>query len=168
MSQEEVCNMIAALPMFKNMTKVKKRKVKSDADDDSDTDSHTNRNSDNSDSEYIHEFMYNVERDSKKPKMTHYTTEVIVEIQYRHGKTVPIRCLLDTGTSATIVLREYVAKGKNKGYKEPELTRWSTMGGVFTTRRKALLDFKFPEFSTNKTVEWVCHVDETRTKPSTT
>ena len=145
--------MIAALPMFKNMTKVKKRKVKSDADDDSDTDSHTNHNSDNSDSEYIHELMYNVDRDSKKPKMTHYTTEVIVEIQDLHGETVPIRCLLDTGTSATIVLREYIAKGKNKGYKEQELTRWSTMGGVFTTRRKALLDFKFPEFSTNKTVE---------------
>ena len=103
------------------------------------------------------------------PKMTHYTTEVIVEIQDRHGETVPIRCLLDTGTSATIVLREYVAKGKNKGYKEPELTRWSTMGGVFTTRRKALLDFRFPEFSTNKTVEWMTSMRRGhQTKPSTT
>ena len=34
------------------------------------------------------------------------------------------------------------------------------MGGVFTTKRKALLEFKLPEFSTNKTVEWVCHVDD--------
>jgi hypothetical protein len=40
------------------------------------------------------------------------------------------------------------------------------MGGVFTTKRKvhkALLEFKLPEFSTNKTVEWVCHVDENTT-----
>ena len=34
------------------------------------------------------------------------------------------------------------------------------MGGSFTTKRKALLEFKLPEFSTNKTIEWICHVDD--------
>jgi transposase InsO family protein len=165
MTKEEFSNMIAALPMFKNGTKVKKRKVTPDKEDNSISDSHSNHHSsDSSVSEYTNEYIYNVDRDrNKKLKTAHYTTEVIVEIKDRHGETVPIRCLLDTGTSATIILREYVAKGKKKGFKEPQLTKWSTMGGVFTTKRKALLEFKLPEFSTNKTVEWVCHVDETTT-----
>ena len=29
------------------------------------------------------------------------------------------------------------------------------------TKRKARIDFKFPELSTDKTIQWVCHVDET-------
>ena len=33
-----------------------------------------------------------------------YTTEILVEIQNRKGEVVPIRALLDTGTSSTIIL----------------------------------------------------------------
>ena len=105
--------------------------------------------------------MYNIEPAPKQQKIMHPTTKVIVEIMDRHKDMRPIRCLLDTGTSATIILREYVAPGKAKGFKNPEQTRWATMGGVFMTKRKALLEFKLPEFSTNKTVEWVCHIDDT-------
>ena len=35
------------------------------------------------------------------------------------------------------------------------------MGVVFTTKHKALLEFKLPEFSNNKTIDWVCHIDDT-------
>jgi hypothetical protein len=34
------------------------------------------------------------------------------------------------------------------------------LGGVFSSKHKALLEFKLPKFSTNKTVEWVCHVND--------
>ena len=34
------------------------------------------------------------------------------------------------------------------------------MGGTFETRKKARAEFKMPEFSHNKTVIWMFHVDE--------
>ena len=71
---------------------------------------------------------------------------------------------MDTGTTQTIILREFVRKGRAKGYKGQK-TVWNTMGGSFTTKQKALLDFKFPELDNNKTVTWICHVDTT-TDPS--
>ena len=104
MTQEQVCNMIAALPMFQKAPKTK-RKVTSDEDSESDNERSINHTSDASDSEYIPVYSHNIHSDSnKRSKATHYTTEVIVEILDRHGEKCPIRCLLDTGTSATIVL----------------------------------------------------------------
>jgi prenyltransferase beta subunit len=35
------------------------------------------------------------------------------------------------------------------------------MGGQFNTKRKAPINVKLPEFSTNKTITWIAHVDET-------
>jgi hypothetical protein len=34
-----------------------------------------------------------------------YTADIIVEIKNRHGTVVPMRALLDAGTTATIILR---------------------------------------------------------------
>ena len=34
------------------------------------------------------------------------------------------------------------------------------MGGVFQTRQKRLVEFRLPEFSHDKTISWVVHVDE--------
>jgi hypothetical protein len=42
-----------------------------------------------------------------------YTADIIVEIKNRDGSVVPMRALLDTGTTATIILREFVGKGSN-------------------------------------------------------
>ena len=97
---------------------------------------------------------------NKKAKVGHYTAEIAVEILDRHGKLVPIRALLDTGTTSTILLREFVKKGRAGGYSGQK-TLWKTMGGNFTTKKKALVDFRFPELNTDKKVTWVCHVDET-------
>ena len=91
--------------------------------------------------------------------MFHYSADSIVEIEDRTGNRVPIRALLDTGTSATLVLRDFVRKGRAKSYKGHS-TNWSTLGGNFKTNRKAPIDFKFPELSTDKTITWICHVDE--------
>ena len=83
-----------------------------------------------------------------------------MNIEDRQGNVVPIRALLDTGTTATLLLRDFVRKGRAKSYKG-KTTRWNTLGGQFETKQKALVDFKFPELSESKAVTWICHVDAT-------
>ena len=51
---------------------------------------------------------------AKRSKSIHYTAEVIVELVDCEGQVVPVRALLDTGTSATIVLQRFVRKGTAK------------------------------------------------------
>jgi hypothetical protein len=41
-----------------------------------------------------------------------FTADIIVEIENRDGTVVPMRALLDTGTTATIILQEFVGKGR--------------------------------------------------------
>jgi hypothetical protein len=41
-----------------------------------------------------------------------YNAHIIVEIKNRDGTVVPMRALLDTATTATIILREFVGKGR--------------------------------------------------------
>ena len=96
-------------------------------------------------------------RPRKRLKEGHVTTEIIGEIINNNKEITPIRCLLDTGTTATIVLKPFATTiSKYKGSK----TKWRTMGGAFETKRKAKLEFKLPEFSHNKVITWVAHVDE--------
>jgi hypothetical protein len=93
----------------------------------------------------------------KKP--VQYTAHIIVEINNREGTVVPIRSLLDTGTTSTIILREFVRKYRACTNKKKR-TKWKTLGGTFTTNYESLLDFKFPEISTRKVVTWQAHVDD--------
>jgi hypothetical protein len=88
-----------------------------------------------------------------------YTAEIIVEIKNRDGTVVPMRALLDTGTTATIVLREFVGRGRSRTNTKKR-TKWKTLGGTFTTHYESLLDFKFPEISTSKVVTWQAHMDD--------
>jgi hypothetical protein len=88
-----------------------------------------------------------------------YTADIIVEIKNRDGTVVSMRALLDTCTTATIVLREFVGKGRARTSTKKR-TKWKTLGGTFTTNYESLLDFKFPEISTSKVVTWQAHVDD--------
>ena len=83
-----------------------------------------------------------------------------MEIEDREGNTVPIRALLDTGTTASILLKQFIKKGRASSYKG-QRTTWNTSGGQFQTRRKALVDFKFPELDPTKTITYVVHADDT-------
>ena len=83
----------------------------------------------------------------------------MVELKDREGKTVPARALCDTGTSGTIILKNKVQKGRVQS-KKKRRTKWKTHGGVFTTNYQSLIDFKLPEFDTNKVITWPCHVDD--------
>jgi hypothetical protein len=72
---------------------------------------------------------------------------------------VPMRAFLDTGTTATIILREFLGKGRAHTNTKKR-TKWKTLGGTFATNYESLLDFKFPELSTSKVVPWQAHVDD--------
>jgi hypothetical protein len=82
-----------------------------------------------------------------------YTADIIVEIKNRDGTVVPMRALLDIGTTATIILREFVGNDRARTNKKKR-TKWKTLGGTFTTNYESLLDFKFPKISTSKVVTW--------------
>ncbi|MBT8266800.1 MAG: aspartyl protease family protein, partial [Bacteroidia bacterium] len=128
---------------------------------------------DNSDSDFegytLPEFLnpfFSRENLNKKTKISHYAAELVVEILDKDGKLVPIRALIDTGATSSVILRDFVRKGRAGGYKGKP-TLWKTMGGNFTTKKKALIDFKFPELDMEKKVTWVFHVDE-NSKPENT
>ena len=95
---------------------------------------------------------------TKRQKEKHMTTAVIVEMKAEDGTSVPLRCLLDTGTTSTIVLAKFVHK--NTGTYKTKATTWKTLGGNFKTRRKARINFKMPEFSEMKSITWSAHLDE--------
>jgi hypothetical protein len=88
-----------------------------------------------------------------------YTADIIVEIKNRDGTVVPMRASLDTGTTATIILREFVGKGRARKNTKKR-TKRKTLGGTFTINYESLLDLKFPELSTSKVVIWQAHVDD--------
>ena len=100
---------------------------------------------------------------NKKQKIKHYTTEVVGEVKDRNGDRVPIRVLLDTGSSSSIILRQFVQYLESK--KASKCTKWNTLGGTFHTEREAEVYFKLPDFHLNSTIVHRFHVDE-QTKPS--
>lgn len=89
---------------------------------------------------------------------TDCTGEIIAELPDCDGKTAPVRVSIDSGTSKSTILRDCVRKGRAKSCKG-QSHKWTTSGGVFATDHKALVDFKFPEFSKNKAATWTFHVD---------
>ena len=48
-----------------------------------------------------------------------------------------------------MLLRKHVEPGRISKYKGNPV-KWTTLGGVYTTKRKALMEFRLPEFSLNK------------------
>jgi hypothetical protein len=97
--------------------------------------------------------------EAQENKPVQYTADIITEIKNRDGTVVPTRALLDTGTTATIILREFVGNGRARTNAKKR-TKWKALGETFTTNYKSLLDFKFPELSTSKVVTWQSHVDD--------
>jgi hypothetical protein len=90
-------------------------------------------------------------------KPVQYTADIIVEIKNREGTVLPTRALLDTGTTATIILKELMGKGRARTNTKKR-KKWKTLGGTFTTNYESLLHFKFSELSTSKIVTWQAHV----------
>ncbi len=108
------------------------------------------------------------EQDVSKSKIkVCYTAAVIATTVNLKEEEVAIRALLDTGTTQTLVLKEFLPKTRAHSAKERKL-KGNTMGGTFTTKSRALIDFTFPEFSQSKKVTWICHVDDNMKSTNTT
>jgi transposase InsO family protein len=88
------------------------------------------------------------------------TTELIIELISPRKEVKPIRCLLDTGTTSSMILKNFVTLSQLVT-KNKRPTTWKTLSGSLVTEKSAKLTFKIPELSTSKVVTWTCHVDET-------
>jgi Retroviral aspartyl protease len=69
-----------------------------------------------------------------------------------------LRILLDTGASATIILKDSIW-GLNGPVLKEKPTTWNTDGGQFVMNLQREVQFMLPEFSTSKVIQWVCHED---------
>ena len=96
------------------------------------------------------------EKQKSKTKLK-YTADIIVEIKDCHGNVVPIKALLDTGTDESLVLKEFVHRSRVQSTPTKRV-KWTTVGGEFSTKRQALLEFSFPELAPNKQITWTMHV----------
>ena len=108
------------------------------------------------------EHNYNIGRAHKKVKRAHGATELIAQVRDKNNEVVPVRVLLDSGTTASIVLAKFV---KASDVQPDRTVTWKTMGGNFLTKKRAIMKFKLPEFSETKTITWPMHVDE-QSEPS--
>ena len=70
--------------------------------------------------------------------------------------------LFDTGTTSSLVLKDFVDKRQIKNTKT---TCWNTKGGTFQTQGQCTAQIFFPKFENNKGAEWTFHVNST-SKPS--
>jgi hypothetical protein len=174
-SQEQVMALIQALPGLQTNKKSKKKR-KLDLSDSEEETTHfltrkkgkktTVRINDTSDedseysgSQYASNTCFTTTM-AKRIKVDHKTTEIVGEIHNKKGQLVPLRILLDTGSTATILLKHFVQPSTSKVYKG-QTTTWKTMGGNFVTRQKRQIQFRLTEFNTSKIVTWPCHIDET-------
>ena len=96
-------------------------------------------------------------------RASHKSPEIIVEIPTENTNEPPriLRGLLDSGSTGCILLNEFT-KGLPKRFGIPE--RWTTMGGIFTTKAKCRVPMiLLPDFTRQTKVEFDCHVDPTQT-----
>jgi hypothetical protein len=171
-TMEEIKEMTQlSFAMFGNLDASKKSSKKKRKSEDDERDGEINHmlskmrmnrrnDNDSSDSDSdAHAYAYPIHRhllSPKKIKTAHRCSEVVAMMK---GSNQPLCVLLDSGTSSCIVLKKHVDR-KNLSKYKGKPTHWKTMGGIYTTKRKALVEFTLPEFSTNKTISCVCHVDE--------
>jgi hypothetical protein len=167
LTAEQMSFLMHGFEALKRNEASKKRKVRADENDDdqnvhahflaqsnSKVDAETdNSNSDYNSDDYLKDYTKNyvivTSQNTKKHKTKHLSTEIVAQVCDARGEIRPMRVLLDTGSSSTIVLRKFVKTilpGKTK------TVQWSTMGGRFSTTRQAKIKWKLPEFSTNKTI----------------
>ena len=87
------------------------------------------------------------------------TSEIVVEISSGSGQVHRLKALLDSGTTSGIVLKKFVNKDRLSKFKTKPV-KWSTLGGVYHTRKQGQVEISLPEFSLTKKITWTFHVDE--------
>ena len=72
----------------------------------------------------------------------------------------PLHVLINAGSSDSITLKSHCKTAKN-WHKEKTPTVWETVGGTYETLCTADIQFKLPEFSESKLIEFKFHISET-------
>jgi hypothetical protein len=101
------------------------------------------------------------ENSPKQQKLSHKTTEVVGKVHGTDTNSI-LRILLDTGASATIILKDSIRGFLNRPVLKEQPTMWNTVGGQFVTNLQCEVQFTLPEFNTSKVIQWVCHEDPKR------
>jgi hypothetical protein len=65
-----------------------------------------------------------------------HTAEIIVEVRDKNGAMIPTRALLDTGTSASILLEPFKREGTAHMNKSGD-QQWETLSGRYATTNTA-------------------------------
>ena len=82
----------------------------------------------------------------------HVLTHAVVKLR---AKT--IKCLLDTGASASFLASEHASKLKLHKDTKPVVS-WSTPNGTLLTEHKCTCVFALPEFHLDRAIQWDMHV----------
>ena len=103
----------------------------------------------------------------KKPKTGQKSPEVVVEVPPTNPDDPRriLRCLIDSGSSESIILDEFIVGLKKQKSRFPQ--RWKTKGGNFETDARCAVPFFIVDFSTQKRVKWNFHVDSQSTSKKT-
>ena len=99
----------------------------------------------------------------KRPKTGQKSPEIVVEIATSTSDDDRriLRCLIDSGSSDSIILDAFVSGFKKQ--KSKQAHQWTTKGGIFKTDARCAVPFYMVDFSTQKRVTWTFHVDSTTT-----
>jgi hypothetical protein len=81
---------------------------------------------------FIYTYLFDYNRTMEAPahqrqNQARYSAEIIVEIVDSQNNVVPIRALLDTGTSETILLKPFLSPTSVRGYEGSHVTTWKTL-----------------------------------------
>ena len=95
----------------------------------------------------------------KRQKIVDLKPVVFVRFNSRMGKAKPVtlKCLLDTGATASLVDIKHAKKLRHKKLPGTK-TVWTTPGGNLSTTHRAQCTFLIPEFHTDRIIEWDLHM----------
>ena len=95
---------------------------------------------------------------SKNKTGSTLTPIVFAQIRTKLGKTPKfktIKCLLDSGSSSSLLAYEYA---KKLGLKSENTTTWHTTAGDFNTNFKSKIDFSLPELHEKRIITKTMHI----------
>ena len=101
----------------------------------------------------------------KTLKTKHLSPVLLGEMSVHLGKPLlkPLRLLVDTGTTKTIILGRFTKKLRTK---RTAATVWRTKAGTFTTTEKCKIKFRLPELHRERIIEYSVNVDKSEEAPS--
>ena len=96
---------------------------------------------------------------SYRPVTPNLVPVLVVMIKTGKGKFSPVLCLLDSGSSHSLLVINALPKTDAIMVENRRKESWSTKAGSFQTIGKAKVRFMLPEFSTKPKFEYCLYID---------